>query len=137
MNIKKYYKISEAAKQLNTTAVSLRYYERIGLLNPSHRSVGGYRLYQKSDFQRFQFINNAKAVGFELNEIKLILSFINNNQVSSKIIKKHIADKLDKVNQQMKSLKVVKQLLNELNSSCDGSKSASECPILKKLAEDL
>ncbi|MFN3233857.1 MAG: MerR family transcriptional regulator [Gammaproteobacteria bacterium] len=62
--------IGQLAKLTNTTPVAIRYYEREGLIPKSTRSKGGYRLYPKELVPRFYFIQNAKSVGFSLDEIK-------------------------------------------------------------------
>jgi DNA-binding transcriptional MerR regulator len=48
--------ISEAAKQAGVTAVTLRYYEKQGLIPPVARKKGGVRDYQKEDMNWIDFI---------------------------------------------------------------------------------
>ena len=48
--------ISEAAEKSGLTAVTLRYYERIGLIPPVTRGNGGVRLYKESDLGWINFI---------------------------------------------------------------------------------
>jgi len=135
MKSDRWYKIGQAAQILDTTTITLRYYEKIGLLEPSQYSQSGYRLYQQVDFEKFNLIKNAKKVGFQLSDIKELLLFLNNPQVSSAKVKAYISKKLQLVEQQLHSLKQIRQTLRELDSSCDGYKSADECPILKSLIQ--
>jgi DNA-binding transcriptional MerR regulator len=52
---------------------TLRYYDEIGLLHPSHRADNGYRFYSDSNSQRLHNILFYRALGFSLVEIKQLL----------------------------------------------------------------
>jgi len=62
--------IGEVARRSGFTIKALRFYERQGLLPPSGRSPGGYRLYGESDLHRLEFIRQAKALGLPLAAIR-------------------------------------------------------------------
>jgi DNA-binding transcriptional MerR regulator len=68
-------KVGELAAQAGTGVQTLHYYERLGLLPKPERSTANYRLYGPGALRRVQFIKNAQAVGFTLEEIKQILEF--------------------------------------------------------------
>lgn len=65
-------KINEAAKQLHTSAWTLRYYEEIGVLAPVTR-ISGMRDYQSADLARIREILDLRACGVTLEEIKRFL----------------------------------------------------------------
>jgi DNA-binding transcriptional MerR regulator len=67
------YRIGELARQAGISPDTLRFYEREGLLRPSGRSEGGYRLYEAEAVQRLRFIKQAQALGLSLGEIKAVL----------------------------------------------------------------
>ena len=71
--MKNYYKINEISKLYGMGKDSLRYYERIGILNPK-RDINGYRMYGFSDISRLNVINELKNLGFEIRRIKELLS---------------------------------------------------------------
>ncbi|WP_369408873.1 MerR family transcriptional regulator [endosymbiont of Lamellibrachia barhami] len=52
----------------------MRYYLRIGLIQPAAQQENGYRLFTLHDAARLRFIRMAKYLGFTLNEIKQITS---------------------------------------------------------------
>ena len=66
------------AKELsNLTQVSVRtlhYYDKIGLLKPSLRQSNNYRLYSEKDLLQLQQIIALKFFGFELSQIKDLLT---------------------------------------------------------------
>ncbi|HWD08029.1 MAG TPA: MerR family transcriptional regulator [Actinomycetota bacterium] len=63
------YRISELAEQAGVPASTLRYYERIGLLNPDAREPNGYRRYGETAVDRLAFIARAKGMGMPLDEV--------------------------------------------------------------------
>ena len=68
------YRIEQVADRLQTTKRTLRYYEEIGLLPPSSRTEGGYRLYSEDDIARLERIQRLKdLLGFSLAEIRELL----------------------------------------------------------------
>lgn len=66
--------IREMKQKTGITVRTLRYYDQIGLLQPSGKTEGGHRLYESKDLQRLQYIQFLKSIGFRLQEIKEILS---------------------------------------------------------------
>jgi DNA-binding transcriptional MerR regulator len=68
------YTIGEAAGRSGFSASALRYYEGIGLVEPSARSEGGYRLYDDAALARLAFIARAKQLGCSLEEITDLVS---------------------------------------------------------------
>ncbi len=65
--------VTQLAKQVDISAESVRYYTRIGLLNPDRQQENGYRLFSFDDVKRLKFILRAKGLGFTLAEISQIL----------------------------------------------------------------
>ncbi len=66
---KQYYTTGTFAKKADVTIRTIRYYDKQGLLKPSHRSEAGYRLYTDEDFAKLQKILALKYLGFSLEEI--------------------------------------------------------------------
>jgi DNA-binding transcriptional MerR regulator len=67
-------RIHDVAELVGLTPRSIRYYEEMGLLRPSARSQGAYRLYDESDIERLRFIKGLRDdAGFSLAEIGRLL----------------------------------------------------------------
>jgi DNA-binding transcriptional MerR regulator len=66
-------KIGELARRSGLNASAIRYYERVGLLAPPHRT-GGQRRYPEEALHRVLLICFAGDMGFTLGEIKLFLA---------------------------------------------------------------
>lgn len=69
----KLLKIGELASQADVAVGTLRYYETLGLLEPTQRSASGYRYYDLEAVKRVQFIKKAQSLQFSLSEIQQVL----------------------------------------------------------------
>jgi MerR family transcriptional regulator, repressor of the yfmOP operon len=68
------YNIEQVATRTGLTKRTLRYYEEVGLLLPSGRTVGNYRLYSEDDIQHLERIKKLRdLLGFSLADIREIL----------------------------------------------------------------
>ncbi|MGD1936851.1 MAG: MerR family transcriptional regulator [Cyanophyceae cyanobacterium] len=66
----KLLQVGELAKQTGLSIRTLRYYDEIGLLVPSHRTEAEYRLYSEADIARLQQILSLRQLDFSLKEIR-------------------------------------------------------------------
>lgn len=64
------YTVSEMARLLGTSASTLRYYDKEGLLPFVERSSGGIRMFRESDFEWLQVIGCMKKAGMSLKDIR-------------------------------------------------------------------
>lgn len=65
------YQIGEVAQMTGVTQRTLRFYEEKGLLEPTDRMEGGFRLYSDADVEHIQNIRRMQELlGFTLAEIK-------------------------------------------------------------------
>jgi DNA-binding transcriptional MerR regulator len=65
------YQIGEVAERTGVTQRTLRFYEEKGLLRPSERMEGGFRLYSDTDVERINQIKSMQQLlGLTLAEIK-------------------------------------------------------------------
>lgn len=72
--------IGELASLGNVSPDSIRFYEREGLLPKPQRLASGYRAYDASASKRLRFIQQAKALGFTLEDIRQILTLRESGQ---------------------------------------------------------
>ncbi|TGN63299.1 MerR family transcriptional regulator [Nocardioides eburneiflavus] len=69
--------IGEVATRTDLSLRSLRHWEEVGLLKPSGRSDGGFRLYTETDVDKILVIRRMKPLGFSLDEMKTVMADIN------------------------------------------------------------
>ena len=65
--------IGEVANRTGLSLRTIRYYEEMGLVVPSTRTSGGFRLYTDNDVARLQVIKRMKPLDFSLEETKDLL----------------------------------------------------------------
>ncbi|MDR1394807.1 MAG: MerR family transcriptional regulator, partial [Deltaproteobacteria bacterium] len=56
-------RIGELAALVGVQVVTIRYYEKEGLLEKPKRSPNGYRTYRRSDVERMRFIRHCREHG--------------------------------------------------------------------------
>lgn len=65
--------IGEVAERTELSLRSLRHWDEVGLLRPSGRTDGGFRLYTEVDVERILAVRRMKPLGFTLGEMKAAL----------------------------------------------------------------
>lgn len=67
-------RVGDLAQRTQKTVRALHLYEELGLLQPSERSKGGYRLYGSEAALRVRWISKLQDMGFSLPEIRAVLT---------------------------------------------------------------
>lgn len=102
-------KIGEVALQSGLSVKTVRYYEELGLLMPSvKRASSGYRLFERSVFNRLAFIKRAQSLGLSLEEIGEILAVHDAGELPCGTVKQRLQQKLETLNEQINALNLLK-----------------------------
>jgi DNA-binding transcriptional MerR regulator len=72
--------IGEVADRTGLSLRTIRHYEEVGLAPPSARSQGGFRLYTDDDVARLLVIKRMKPLGFTLEEMRDLLTILDELQ---------------------------------------------------------
>ena len=56
--------IGQVAATTELSIATVRHYDEVGLVTPSARSAGGFRLYTEADVERLLVIRRMKPLGF-------------------------------------------------------------------------
>lgn len=126
----------QLARASNVGAETIRFYEREGLLPPSTRSSNGYRHYTQAAVQRLNFIRRAKKLGFNLKEVRELLSLHDNPYASRANVKTMTEGKLAEIEQKIAGLQRMRDVLARLAAECSGKGPISGCPIIQTLESD-
>lgn len=62
--------VKEAAEETDLSEHTLRYYERIGLLNPVKRNTGGHRRFSTDDLGWINFLKCLRNTGMSIEDMK-------------------------------------------------------------------
>lgn len=68
--------IGAVAERTGLSLRTLRHYDEVGLLPPSGRTEGGFRLYTEQDVERLLVIRRMKPLGFTLEEMREVLDVV-------------------------------------------------------------
>ena len=68
--------IGQVAERTGLSLRTIRFYEENGLVVPSGRTDGGFRLYSDDDVARFAVIKQMKPLGFTLEEMGDLLDLL-------------------------------------------------------------
>ena len=107
------YTTGQLAEKALVTIRTLRYYDKVGLLKPSHHSDGGHRLYTDEDLFRLEQILGLKFLGFSLTEIKRFLEKPKSLSESLAMQKEILKDKKERIEQAMDAIEEVEKKLSE------------------------
>ncbi|MFF7980136.1 MerR family transcriptional regulator [Streptomyces sp. NPDC007901] len=69
----KHMQIGEVAARTELSLRTIRHYEESGLVIPSARSQGGFRLYTETDVARLMVVRRMKPLGFTLEQMRDLL----------------------------------------------------------------
>lgn len=110
----------QLAKKTCVNPETIRYYEKLGLLPKAVRTDSGYRLFSEEDVKRIKFVKRAKELGFTLKEIKELLELRFDSSGSCSEVREFAEEKLKDIEQKIKDLENIKQVLKELINQCPG-----------------
>lgn len=71
---REHLQIGEVATRTELSIKTIRHYDEVGLVVPSARSTGGFRLYTHTDVERLLAIRRMKPLGFTLDEMRDLLA---------------------------------------------------------------
>lgn len=66
--------IGEVATRTELSLRSLRHWEEVGLLQPSGRTEGGFRLYTEQDVEKILVIRRMRPLGYSLDQMKAVMA---------------------------------------------------------------
>jgi DNA-binding transcriptional MerR regulator len=68
--------IGEVAARVGLSLRTIRHYDQVGLVVPSERSAGGFRLYSEADVERLSLIKTLRPLDFTLEQMRDLLDTI-------------------------------------------------------------
>ena len=124
-------RIGQLAKRTGVSPDTLRFYERLDLLD-GHRRDNGYRDYPDSAIDRVEFIKLAQALGFTLAEIRSIAPMLTGGTLPIEQVQAFILDKLALIDQRIATLQTLRNRLAHLplgaacpmRRDCEGTAAA-------------
>ncbi len=127
--------ISQAAEVSGLSTKAIRYYEELGLVVPARDANNSYRVYSTQDVDRLSFLQRARAVGFDLEVCRELLTLYANPQRRCEQVKALVVEKLLHIDNQVAALMKMRGTLEKMAGDCAGD-STSNCAIINQLSGD-
>lgn len=109
------FNISETSKITGISIDTLRYYDKINLIQSKKNPQNNYRYYTISDLSIINHIKKLRDLDLSINEIKLLLS--SDTQAQRDILQNHHKVLLQKISTIVKIEKIFKDTLKQANST--------------------
>lgn len=74
--------IGELSERTGLSLRTIRHYDQMGILIPSGRSEGGFRLYTEEDFGRLMLIRQMKPLGYSLEQVGDLLHALDSTRAN-------------------------------------------------------
>lgn len=72
----KLMRIGEVAEWTGLSLRTIRHYEEVGVLAPSRRTAGGFRLYTEAEVRRLALVRRMRPLGFCLEDVRELLGVL-------------------------------------------------------------
>ena len=125
----RFFKISELSKTSGVNLETIRYYEKLGLIDAATRQANGYRLFSEKQLNQLSFIKSCRMIGFSLEEIKQLLELQANPQNRCEVADKLTRQHLIQIEQQIAQLNQIKAMLEPF-IECQ-AEDVEHCQIIK------
>ena len=111
---------------------TIRYYERIGLIQAPPRTGGGHRSYDHAASRRLAFIRRCRELGFSIKEIRALLGLVDGGDYTCGEVRDLTLRHVENVRRKIADLRKLERTLGGIASGCDGGQ-VPECPIIDAL----
>ncbi|WP_110648670.1 MerR family DNA-binding protein [Salinicola peritrichatus] len=128
-----HFTIGQLATLTGTKPVTIRYYERTGLLSPANRSAAGYRLYTPNERDRLDFIRRCRRLGLGLDEVRALLRLSDDRAAPCRQVDAIIHRQLEQVRERIRDLQSLERELERLELGCQ-AETVEACKIIEALS---
>ena len=132
--------IGEVTDRVGLSLRTVRYYEEVGLVAPSARTEGGFRLYSEADVRRLHLIKSMKAFDLKLEEMGALLEVLDRSAVAETLEGSELdrveaalgayvaqaARLLEKRRRELDDAEALRTLMLERISGCEAARKGSK-----------
>ena len=128
------YPIGEMSKRTGVNIETIRYYERINIMQKPDRTAGGNRQYNHDQLKRLSFIKTSRDFGFTIDEIRALLEMVDRQDFTCGEVHGLTIVHLASVREKIKGLRKLEKALVGMAAECSQG-DVPDCPILETLFE--
>ena len=123
--------IGRLARAAGVNVETVRYYQRLGLVDEPAKPERGYRHYPADTLDRIVFIKRAQQLGFRLEEIRELLELGDGHCAD---VRTRAEEKRRQIAAQIRDLQAMEATLDKLIAACRAGRGDAHCPIVETLA---
>lgn len=124
--------IGELSRRTGVHIETIRYFEKVGLLDKPGRTDGGHRVYAEHHVRALSFIRRARELGFTPEEVRAILNLGGPGEAHCDEVREIAVLHLEQVRRKMADLARLERLLATTVKRCSGG-HVPECPVIDML----
>ena len=125
-------RIGELATACDCSAETIRYYERVGLLEQPPRSANRYRVYDDRHLKGLKFILRARSLGFTQDEVRQLVDIAHMQTPACEAVHTLLSEQISQVRRKLRELRQLEKSLTRLRDQCEDG-SLNECPVIDEL----
>ena len=134
MSVEQGIAIGELSRRTGVNIETIRYYERVGLVEKPPRTQSGRRVYGGDHVRALALVRRSRELGFTPAEVRAILSLGGLGQTPCDEVREIAAHHLEGVRAKMADLAQLESLLATAIERCEGN-GAATCAVLEMLDE--
>ncbi len=124
-------------KKADVPIDTIRYYEKVGVLDRIQRSENNYRVYTDQTLADLLFIKHCRELDISLSDIKTLKEMKAQPKQACTEIDNLVNKYLIEVSEKIERLLLLKETLIDLKQHCSTDRTVDECGILKELQNNL
>jgi MerR family mercuric resistance operon transcriptional regulator len=125
------FTIGRLARTAGVNVETVRYYQRVGLIEEPPKPLAGFRSYARETADRIIFIKRAQRLGFRLREILELLELGDGHCAD---VRARAEEKRALVDAQLHELEALRGTLDTLIEACLAGDDDAHCPIVETLS---
>ena len=126
-------KIGELAQKARCSTQTIRFYEKSGLLPEPGRTQANYRHYHDGYLERLRFIRNCRSLDMTHDEIRALLSFMDEPRSDCEPVNTLLDEHIDHVRIRLDELSRLQAQLVALRQRCHEVQDVPSCGIIRTL----
>lgn len=124
--------IGELARRTGVNIETIRYFEKVALLDTPGRTAGGHRVYTELHERVLRFVKRARELGLTPKEVRAILNLGGPANACCDEVREIALEHLEQVRSKIADLAKIELLLAATVERCSGG-HVPECPVIDML----
>lgn len=126
--------IGELSRRTGVKIPTIRYYEKMGLVQSPARSDGNQRRYSDTHLERISFIKHARDLGLPIEAIRELISLSSDPTRPCADADRIASEHLQSIRQRIARLKRLEAELERIASGCGGDQ-IGQCYVIQALSD--